>query len=512
MAHGRSTRMLLASAAVVSTLLAGPLSGVASADPLTDPSEWTTFLANHPELTAGTGAGSAVVAACSASVTCPAGLAVGAFGLSFTGTTAVLHWVFGSQGDVRFAAGGSNPAVGHLAQACSTSVGSSSACWPSLPDSLSGNISYWSGHQRQFYYVFGGSSGTSYPGRWAEECYDSTNGHFYVRVHAWTASGATALAKTSYCYSATWWDANTGATATPSATDTYVLARVGWFPGLNGLTSPTDNPIAWPTDAPDALWDNPTTARPFSIIPKVICKGPAGTQTVTGSTINIGAVAANQALDVTMPSCPSGQSPAVEYVQGGRPGETNVQAAVPTTTTQASGATSTGTGSSTFPSTGTNPDPATGNVDPTNTAPPAADATDTGGKSCIGGVWTWRPWDWVYVPVKCVFKWAFGIDQTALRNDWQQMRDAFEAVPPGSWIVGGGSGVASFFNAFSSGGCGVFPDFAPHAYTSAHLQMPCEPPNAGWAAAKDLMGGAMVLGTLLWLWTHARAQFGGRED
>lgn len=79
-----------------------------------------------------------------------------------------------------------------------------------------------------------------------------------------------------------------------------------------------------------------------------------------------------------------------------------------------------------FPTTGTNPG-----------APSTTPGTGTNpdSRSCFGDAWSLNPVDWVYVPVKCVFLWAF-VPSTSLDARLANVRGAVETKMPFS-IFGG---------------------------------------------------------------------------
>lgn len=72
--------------------------------------------------------------------------------------------------------------------------------------------------------------------------------------------------------------------------------------------------------------------------------------------------------------------------------------------------------------------------------------------SCLAGVVSWNPVDWVFTPIKCALRWAFVPSGVATFAD---VAVAFQTRPPGSLIAGSVTAVTGALGAFSSGGCGT---------------------------------------------------------
>lgn len=86
-------------------------------------------------------------------------------------------------------------------------------------------------------------------------------------------------------------------------------------------------------------------------------------------------------------------------------------------------------GPSTPPTSGENPD-----APPTK---PDGDS-DPDSRGCFGDAWSLNPVDWVYVPVKCAFLWAFK-PKVPLTGRIENVSDAFKGLPPFSFFVSIGS-------------------------------------------------------------------------
>jgi hypothetical protein len=85
------------------------------------------------------------------------------------------------------------------------------------------------------------------------------------------------------------------------------------------------------------------------------------------------------------------------------------------------------------------PDPSD---NPTPTTPPTTDPVPQegtnpdpgdGSGSCLGGVWSLNPVNWVYTPVKCAMLWAFD-PQVSLETRAQTMQAAFTGRAPFGWF------------------------------------------------------------------------------
>jgi hypothetical protein len=83
------------------------------------------------------------------------------------------------------------------------------------------------------------------------------------------------------------------------------------------------------------------------------------------------------------------------------------------------------------PTTGT--PPTTGPNPETPPTDPGA-GTDPDGRSCYADAWSWNPVDWVYVPVKCVFIWAFVPDTAVLQGLITDVKDAWSDSTIGNWL------------------------------------------------------------------------------
>lgn len=96
--------------------------------------------------------------------------------------------------------------------------------------------------------------------------------------------------------------------------------------------------------------------------------------------------------------------------------------------------------------TGTNTDPTTGQ-DSTATTGPAPDATDTTGSNCMGGIWSWNPVNWVYVPIKCALTWAFVPKEADLEAQTQTVHESVENSSIGTFF----GAIGDFAGAFMPG-------------------------------------------------------------
>lgn len=66
-----------------------------------------------------------------------------------------------------------------------------------------------------------------------------------------------------------------------------------------------------------------------------------------------------------------------------------------------------------------------------------------GGDNCISDIFSLNPIDWVYVPVKCVLKWAFVPDSAAFSDVINNVKDAWLDSTPGRWVQAIGNLVPS---------------------------------------------------------------------
>jgi hypothetical protein len=223
-------------------------------------------------------------------------------------------------------------------------------------------------------------------------------------------------------------------------------------------------------------WSYSPTA-PWSAHVEVQCRDGAGNvATAIGATVNFTpgpGTAPPLTVPVTCPSILPGSHPEILTVKGGRtddnPDELLIGVPVPQwdphdpgpePTTQPSTQASTqpspnpsatlGVG---VPIDGLNPDPDSGPV-PSPTVDPK-----TGGKSCMGAVWSWNPVQWVFVPVKCALIWAF-VDPN-LGQTWADFRGDVGGAAPWSFILAGPDFltniVAGFQHPSTCGGSHVTP-------------------------------------------------------
>jgi len=136
--------------------------------------------------------------------------------------------------------------------------------------------------------------------------------------------------------------------------------------------------------------------------------------------------------------------------------------------------TTAGAGVNPLPTSGVNIDPKTGTTSTTTTAP-AADPFDNSA-NCLGGIWSWNPVDWVYVPVKCAFLWAFVPDTATITAAKTTMSNALTSTGISDWftsvggIVGGLGGTA--------GGCAGPSVTFPLTGTVMHPFSACAEPMA----------------------------------
>jgi hypothetical protein len=456
----RGLAVAFATLVSTSTLLAGPLQGVATADApvLFDPAAWTSFLAGHPELTSGAGVGGSAVAACEAVVTCPAGVALGAFALSFTGTTAVLHYVFNSGGDARPVMTGANATV-QLNTAPYTN---------------------W------------GVYGTLNKAGWdctATTCPPPSPSTSSTWAAAYAVSATVTVTAYNKCVD------GTGSSTVMGPNSQGLRSSLGNCAGHGGTlvaglvegSHPSDAATATPRDA---WWAVDTSAGAgWTVRPHVECQlTGGGAQVVDGTPITV-TPGPNVSVDWTMPSCPSGATPRTEYVTGGRTGvdpTTQVVAAAPTTAPQvgATSSTSTSGGTSTTTTT-TGNNPATG---------------DPGSDNCMSSFWSWNPVAWVFTPVKCALTWAFVPSSTDVQSAHDSMNGGWSSTRGlGGWAASIGGAVTALGGLASSAGndC-AGPSFTVHL---AHIDAPnmrplyaCAPPLDKVAiACKVLLSIGMVL-------------------
>lgn len=454
---------------------------VLPADTIIDPVEWENFLGSHPELTAGTGVSTAV-AACEVAVTCPAGLALGTFALSYGVTTKVLHWAFGGSGDDRSAA----------------------YIDPDAPPGWS-----W------------GTADTTVPGPSVQA--------FSFRVQ--NNSGANAfVGADAQCYRPSTSTTLTMTTGWNSVginnASTWVVPSNGicGFPGRFGYNSPNtwaseDELLTWTikdasSGQPLLVWFyDPGAGSVWTITPHMECEdGDGSITTVDGDPVEISPTA-DGAFDLDMPSCPTATTPVVGYGTGGRstdPG-TQVKFAVPATVE--------GT------DTGTDPDPSLSPT-PTGTAAPTHSSTTTTDNNtdphtgtfgtpspnddgCPPGFWSMLNPLNIFHTLQCAF-----VPQH-LGEQLSQLSDTFQARPPGAWIVGFGAVLASVPGGFVDGSCFPLPDFTPTSVgVTAHAaQIPCESPGGDtYTAFYSLLSAGMVVTFCLRWWSMAGGMFGARED
>ena len=78
---------------------------------------------------------------------------------------------------------------------------------------------------------------------------------------------------------------------------------------------------------------------------------------------------------------------------------------------------------------------------------PQPDPGDGSG-SCLGDAWSWNPVDWIYVPVKCVFLWAF-VPKTSLSTRIDGIVSTITGKAPFSFLTG----IAGFAPMIPTGTC-----------------------------------------------------------
>jgi len=155
-------------------------------------------------------------------------------------------------------------------------------------------------------------------------------------------------------------------------------------------------------------------------------------------------------------------------------------------------------GGAVFPTSGTNPDEnevGTGTEAGNGAAPGALPST---GGSCMGGIVSWNPVNWVLTPVKCALKWAF------VPSAWPNFADIASPLPSG-WVP--------TFPALSDGECGavVMPSLNLGSMVpssgAAPLFNTCD---AGWATARTFSYyGLLAVGLIGIGWRGFRAVLGG---
>lgn len=139
---------------------------------------------------------------------------------------------------------------------------------------------------------------------------------------------------------------------------------------------------------------------------------------------------------------------------------------------------------------------------PRTSAPPET-STDTpltganpdpgDGTNCMGSAWSWNPVNWVYIPIKCAF-----LPTHFSATNLVALRDLLASKPPFSVVVAVASSLGGLADGFSGGGCSAFPDFSPAQDGS--LQLPCEPfysSSSTWLAMYDVAAIAISVATLL---------------
>jgi hypothetical protein len=52
----------------------------------------------------------------------------------------------------------------------------------------------------------------------------------------------------------------------------------------------------------------------------------------------------------------------------------------------------------------------------------------------LGAAWSFNPINWVYVPVKCAFKWAFVPRPSQVSDNVTEARTAWSGTLPGAWV------------------------------------------------------------------------------
>jgi hypothetical protein len=174
--------------------------------------------------------------------------------------------------------------------------------------------------------------------------------------------------------------------------------------------------------------------------------------------------------------------------------------------TSTGGSTGTGTGTSSgTQSSGTNTDPSTGSTS-TSTDGPQPDTTDTTGPSCMGGIWSWNPVDWVYIPIKCALKWAFVPSPTAVETSLQSIENDWTGSVVGQAIgqVGGVIGAVGNLGSSAAGCAGPALSIPPLQLTDWHPLDACSAPMSQVAGVVHVVltlvvyvGGAIVIARLL---------------
>ncbi len=155
------------------------------------------------------------------------------------------------------------------------------------------------------------------------------------------------------------------------------------------------------------------------------------------------------------------------------------------------------------PSTSTGTDPATATQAPPLAVPvPVPGVLTPSEGDCFGDTYgTFNPIQWVLVPIKCAFIWAWVPDPAVVGPAVGDFQTVFASKPPGSLVVGAASVFGSIGSGWS-GGCGGAASASFSQPELGHpLQLPCEPSGGGGGSvAFTAMQIALIVATLIYVW------------
>jgi hypothetical protein len=96
-----------------------------------------------------------------------------------------------------------------------------------------------------------------------------------------------------------------------------------------------------------------------------------------------------------------------------------------------------------------------------------------------------NPFEWVYRPITCAFRWAFIPRADVVTGLLTAGRQAVENTPPFSIVAPLPGALLDVYGGLTAEECGSLPDFDPEQ--EGRLELPCNPNIDGWASAYGFM-------------------------
>lgn len=121
-----------------------------------------------------------------------------------------------------------------------------------------------------------------------------------------------------------------------------------------------------------------------------------------------------------------------------------------------------------------------------------------GGEDCLGSGWSWNPWSWIYVPVKCALEWAFVPSSSTLTDASTSLSEAYNGSALGTVVTGAGDvvgGVSGIVSAAGGDDCsGPALPAVPSVGLAgeSHPLSACDPPMSTWAEFSRVVLGVAV--------------------